>query len=121
VVKTADGVVAGVKEHQVQVRTQDGRVLAFPMKDDTKVTLGGGDASPAVVTEGAPVRVAFKGDESKPEVVGIDVEPKGGGGKPTGTDRGAGQPPAPGRYDAEGGNAGDAHARPPQPQSSSQR
>jgi len=113
-VKSADGVVASVKEHQVSVRTQDGRTLQFPMKDDTKVTLGGGEASSAVVTEGAPVRVAFKGDERKPDVVSIDVEPKGRAGS-VGGSSGAGQPPASGRFQAEGGNEGDAHARPPQP------
>lgn len=116
-VKSADGVVASVKEHQVQVKTQDGRVLDFMLKDDTKVTLGGGEASSAVVTEGAPVRVAFKGDPGKPDVVSVDVEPKvrAGSGGAGSAASGAGQPPAPGRYDAEGGNVGDAHARPPQP------
>ncbi len=108
-VKSADGVVASVKEHQVEVRAQDGHVLRFAMKDDTKVTLGGGEASAAVVTEGAPVRVAFKGDEGKPDVVSIDVEPKVRAGSAA-----AGQPPASGRFQAEGGNQGDAHARPPQ-------
>ncbi len=110
--KSADGVVASVKEHKVEVRTQDGRTLQFPMKDDTKVTLGGGDASSAVVTEGAPVRVSYKGDESKPDVVSIDVEPKVRAGSSSGN---AGQPPSAGRFDANGGNQGDAHERPPQP------
>ncbi len=73
--KSADGVVASVKQDDVQVKTKDGKVLQFKMKDETKVTLGGGEASSAVVTEGAPVRVAFKGDEQKPDVVSVDVEP----------------------------------------------
>ncbi len=106
-VKSADGVVASVTKDKVQVRTQDGRTLAFPMKDDTKVTLGGGEASTAVVTEGAPVRVSFKGSETSPDVVSIDVEPKIHAGN-------AGQPPAAGKFEANGGNQGDAHARPPQ-------
>ncbi len=106
-VRSADGVIASVKDRAVQVKTKDGRVLGFTMKDDTKVTLGGGEASSAVVAEGAPVRVAFKGDEQKPEVVSIDVEPAVRAGS------GAGKPPAPGRFDAEAGNEGDAHARPP--------
>ncbi len=109
-VKSADGVIAAVKEHEIDVRTQDGRVLRFPKKDDTKVTLGGGEASSAVVTEGAPVRVSFRGDEKSPDVVSIDVEPK-----VRGSSGNAGQPPAAGRFQAEGGNQGDAHARPPQP------
>jgi hypothetical protein len=112
-VKSADGVVASVKEHAVSVKTQDGRTLDLPMKDDVKVTLGGGEASSAVVTEGAPVRVAYRehgGDRR--ELVSIDVEPKGraGGAASTG---GAGEPPAEGRFSAQGGNEGDAHARPP--------
>ena len=106
-VKSADGVVASVKSNDVQVRTKDGRVLQFKMKDDTKVTLGGGEAPTAVVSEGAPVRVAFRGEEQKPEVVSIDVEPAVRAGS------GEGKPPAPGRFDAEGGNVGDAHAKPP--------
>lgn len=108
-VKSADGVVASVKPGAVQVKTQDGRMLSFPMRDKIKVTLGGGEASSAVVTEGAPVRVAYKGDEAKPEVVSIDVEPK----VRAGSDKG--QPPAAGRYEAQGGNQGDAQGRPPQP------
>jgi hypothetical protein len=114
-VRSADGVVASVKEHAVQVRTQDGRTLDFPMKDDVKVTLGGGEASTAVVTEGAPVRVAYRqhGDRDR-ELVSIDVEPKGRAGN-AGSVGGAGRPPASGRFQAEGGNEGDAHARPPQP------
>ncbi len=107
--KSADGVIAAVRKDSVQVRTPDGRTLDFPMSEDTKVTLGGGEASSAVVTEGAPVRVAFKGDEKKPDVVSIDVEPKIHAGGD------AGRPPASGRFDAQGGNQGDAHARPPQP------
>jgi ABC-type Fe3+-hydroxamate transport system substrate-binding protein len=106
-VKSADGVVASVKSNDVQVKTKDGRVLQFKMKDETKVTLGGGEASHAVVSEGAPVRVAYKGDEQKPEVVSVDVEPAVRGGS------GEGKPPAAGRFDAEAGNQGDAHAKPP--------
>jgi hypothetical protein len=110
-VRSADGVVASVKEHAVQVKTQDGRVLDFKMKDDVKVTLGGAEASStAVVSEGAPVRVAYKGDQ----LVSIDVEPKVRAGSAASEGSGAGQPPAPGRFDAQGGNQGDAHARPPQ-------
>ncbi len=105
--KSADGVIASVKKDDVQVKTKDGHVLQFKMKEDTKVTLGGGEASTAVVTEGAPVRVAFKGDESKPDVVSVDVEPAVRAG------RAEGKPPAAGRFDAEAGNQGDAHARPP--------
>ncbi len=106
-VKSADGIVASVGKDTVQVKTKDGRVLQFPMKDDTKVTLGGGEASTAVVTEGAPVRVSFKGDEKKPDVVSIDVEPAVRAGSAEGN------PPASGRFDAEAGNQGNAHARPP--------
>jgi hypothetical protein len=108
-VKSADGVVASVAPGKLQVRTQDGRTLAFPMRDDTKVTLGGGEASTAVVTEGAPVRVSFKGSDAAPDVVSVDVEPKIHAGN-------TGQPPAAGKYQANGGNEGDAHARPPQPE-----
>jgi hypothetical protein len=106
-VRSADGVIASVKDNAVQVKTRDGRVLGFKMKDDTKVTLGGGEASSAVVTEGAPVRVSFKGDEQKPEVVAIDVEPAVRAGS------GAGSPPAAGRFDAQGGGDGNAHTKPP--------
>ncbi len=106
-VRSADGVVASVSKGTVRVKTKDGRVLQFPMSDDTKVTLGGGEASAAVVTEGAPVRVAFRGDERKPDVVSIDVEPAVRAGSA------GGNPPAAGRFDAEAGNQGDAHARPP--------
>ncbi len=106
-VKSADGVVASVKQDDVEVRTKDGKVLRFKLRDDTKVTLGGGEASTAVVTEGAPVRVAFKGDETKPDVVSVDVEPAVRAGSAEG------KPPAAGRFDAEAGNEGDAHARPP--------
>jgi hypothetical protein len=108
-VRSADGVVASVAKGKLEVRTQDGRTLAFPMKDDTKVTLGGGEASSAVVTEGAPVRVSFKGSDTSPVVVSVDVEPKIHAGN-------TGQPPAAGKYEANGGNEGDAHARPPQAQ-----
>ncbi len=106
-VRSADGVIASVKKDDVQVKTKDGHVLQFKMKDDTKVTLGGGEASTAVVTEGAPVRVAFKGDEQKPDVVSVDVEPAVRSGSAEG------KPPAAGRFDAEAGNQGDAHAKPP--------
>ncbi|HEX9049269.1 MAG TPA: hypothetical protein VF841_01930 [Anaeromyxobacter sp.] len=105
--RSADGVVASVKQHDLQVKTKDGRVLQFKMKDETKVTLGGGEASSAVVTEGAPVRVAFKGDGGTPDAVSIDVEPAVRAGSAEG------KPPAAGRFDAEAGNQGDAHARPP--------
>jgi ABC-type Fe3+-hydroxamate transport system substrate-binding protein len=78
--RSADGVVASVSEGAVKVKTQDGRVLDFPMKDDVKVTLGGGEASSAVVTEGAPVRVSFKEGGKGNELVSIDVEPREGSG-----------------------------------------
>jgi hypothetical protein len=70
------GVVSGVKEKSLQVRTDDGRTLDFAMDDAVTVTLGGGESQPAVVTEGAPVRVSFKPKGSDPELVSIDVEPQ---------------------------------------------
>jgi hypothetical protein len=114
-VRSADGVVASVKEHAVQVKTQDGRVLDLRMKDDVKVTLGGAEASStAVVSEGAPVRVSYKERRDGNDLVSIDVEPKVRAGAPGSEGSGAGQPPATGRFEAQGGNQGDAHARPPQ-------
>ncbi len=102
--RSADGVVAAVGDHDVKVKVRDGRVLDFPMKENVKVMLGGGEASRAVVTEGAPVRVAYRGEN---DLVSIDVEPAIRAGS------GEGKPPASGRFDAEAGNQGNAHTRPP--------
>ncbi|HET8541826.1 MAG TPA: hypothetical protein VFL83_18255 [Anaeromyxobacter sp.] len=106
-VRSVEGVVAAVTQDAVQVKTEDGRVLDFPMRDDTKVTLAGGEASTAVVTEGAPVRVSFREKAKGNEVVTIDVEPKARAGSA------AGQPPAAGPLDANAGNQGDAQGKAP--------
>lgn len=77
---SAMGVVSGVQPDQVQVKTSDGRRLALRMRDDVKVTLAGGEAQSAVITEGAPVRVSYKPSGDGGELVAVDVEPKTGGG-----------------------------------------
>ncbi len=74
---SATGVVSAVGPTDVQVKTDDGRQLALRMGDDVKVTLAGGEAQRAVITEGAPVRVSFDGKK----LVAVDVEPKARGGK----------------------------------------
>jgi ABC-type Fe3+-hydroxamate transport system substrate-binding protein len=74
-VLTTSGVVAVVKEDGVQVKTDDGRVLNLALGKETKVTLAGGEADIAVVSEGAPVRVSYKPTEKGGAAVTIDVEP----------------------------------------------
>lgn len=79
-VVSVDGVVEGVKPDAVRVKTDDGKVLAFAMRDDVTVTLAGGEAQAAVVTEGAPVRLSYRPRGSGGELVSIDVEPQGASG-----------------------------------------
>ncbi len=74
-VVTASGVVAVVKEDGVQVKTDDGRILNLALDKETKVTLAGGEAQLAVVSEGAPVRVSYKPTGKGGSAVAIDVEP----------------------------------------------
>lgn len=76
---SAMGVVSSVQPDKVQVKTADGRQLALKMSDGVKVTLAGGEAQTAVITEGAPVRVAYRPKGEGGELVTIDVEPKAGG------------------------------------------
>jgi ABC-type Fe3+-hydroxamate transport system substrate-binding protein len=71
------GMVSSVKEREVQVTTDDGRVLDFPVDDAVAVTLGGGESRPAVITEGAPVRVSYRPRGGGVDLVSIDVEPAG--------------------------------------------
>lgn len=75
-VVSVTGVVSGVSEKALRVRTDDGRVLDFALDDAVAVTLGGGESHQAVVTEGAPVRVSFKPKGAGADLVSIDVEPQ---------------------------------------------
>lgn len=99
--RSAEGVVAGVSERAVQVRTPDGSVLEFPLREGVEVTLGGGESSRAVVTEGAPVRVSYRDAGEENELVRIDVEPRARSGD-------TGEVPAQGPFEAIQGDAGDA-------------
>lgn len=75
------GVVSGVDPDQVQVTTDDGRKLALKMNQAVAVTLAGGDAETAVITEGAPVRVSYRPKGSGGDLVTIDVEPQASNGR----------------------------------------
>lgn len=75
-VLSVTGVVSGVREEAVQVTTHDGRVLDFRLDDAVAITLAGGEAQPAVVAEGAPVRVSYRPQGSGADLVSIDVEPQ---------------------------------------------
>ena len=70
------GVVSAGKERAVQVKTDDGRVLDFGLDDAVVVTLAGGEAESAVITEGAPVRVSYRPQGSGADLLSIDVEPQ---------------------------------------------
>jgi hypothetical protein len=74
---SATGVVSGVQPDRLQVKTEDGRQLALRMNDGVKVTLAGGEAQSAVITEGAPVRVSYRPKADGGDLVAVDVEPKG--------------------------------------------
>lgn len=75
------GVVTGVAPDKVQVKTDDGRELAFDMSDAVSVTLAGGESQSAVITEGAPVRVSYRPKGSGGDAVTIDVEPQATNGR----------------------------------------
>jgi hypothetical protein len=75
------GVVTGVAPDKVQVKTDDGRELAFKMSDAVSVTLAGGESQSAVITEGAPVRVSYRPKGSGGDAVTIDVEPQATNGR----------------------------------------
>jgi hypothetical protein len=70
------GVVASADENRVEVTTDDGRRLALRMTPNVSVTLAGGQAEAAVITEGAPVRVSYRPQGSGGELVAVDVEPQ---------------------------------------------
>lgn len=70
------GVVARVEENGFQVRTDDGQVLSLALRSTAAVTLAGGEAQSAVITEGAPVRVSYRPKGSGGEAVSVDVEPQ---------------------------------------------
>lgn len=70
------GVVAAVDPDKVQVKTDDGREIALKMSQTVSVTLAGGEAESAVITEGAPVRVSYRPKGSGGDLVTIDVEPQ---------------------------------------------
>lgn len=109
------GVVSEVKEKAVQVRTDDGRVLDFAMGDAVAVTLGGGESQPAVITEGAPVRVSYKPKGSGADLVSIDVEPQAPGSKGEAPGPSPAAPTDPSRAAKPDAAAGDAAgAAPPQ-------
>ncbi len=97
-VMSVTGVVSGVKEEVVQVTTDDGRVLDFKLDDAVAVTLAGGEAQPAVVTEGAPVRVSYRPEGRGADLVSIDVEPQATNARGETASPPEGDPPAvPGR------------------------
>jgi hypothetical protein len=104
------GVVADVKEKALQVRTDDGRMLNFAMNDGVAVTLGGGESQPAVLTEGAPVRVSYKPKGGGADLVSIDVEPQAPESKGQAPVRSADPPAHPSRAaGASGAGSGGAH------------
>jgi hypothetical protein len=70
------GVVAAVEPDKVRVTTDDGRQIALKMSQTVSVTLAGGEAESAVITEGAPVRVSYRPKGSGGDLVTIDVEPQ---------------------------------------------
>jgi ABC-type Fe3+-hydroxamate transport system substrate-binding protein len=92
------GVVSGVDPDQVQVTTDDGRQLALKMNQTVAVTLAGGEAETAVITEGAPVRVSYRPKGSGGDLVTIDVEPQAANGRGELKD-GAAQPDPPANPD----------------------
>jgi predicted small secreted protein len=88
------GMVSSVKDRELQVTTDDGRVLDLALDDEVTVTLGGGESQRTVITEGAPVRVSYRPRGDGADLVSIDVEPAGSpakGGSSVGT---RAEPPA---------------------------
>ncbi len=88
------GVVSAVLPHAVRVRTDDGRQLALDLTDHVAVTLAGGEAQTAVITEGAPVRVSYRPKGAGGELVSVDVEPQARNGRGEAKDVPAADPPA---------------------------
>ncbi len=88
------GVVSKVAPDKVQVKTEDGRELAFNMSDAVSVTLAGGQSQTAVITEGAPVRVSYRPKGAGGDAVTIDVEPQATNGRGEAKDVPQRDPPA---------------------------
>jgi ABC-type Fe3+-hydroxamate transport system substrate-binding protein len=88
------GVITAVDERKVQVKTDDGRQLALNLNKTTSVTLAGGQAETAVITEGAPVRVSYRPQGSGGDLVTIDVEPQATNGRGETKEPSPPEPPA---------------------------
>jgi ABC-type Fe3+-hydroxamate transport system substrate-binding protein len=73
---SVSGVISAVEPDRVRVRTDDGRELALKLDEAVSVTLAGGKAETAVITEGAPVRVSYRPKGSGGDLVTVDVEPQ---------------------------------------------
>jgi ABC-type Fe3+-hydroxamate transport system substrate-binding protein len=73
---SVNGVISGVEPDKVRVTTDDGRELALKLGEAVSVTLAGGQAEAAVITEGAPVRVSYRPKGSGGDLVTVDVEPQ---------------------------------------------
>jgi ABC-type Fe3+-hydroxamate transport system substrate-binding protein len=78
---SVNGVISAVEPDKVRVTTEDGRELALKLGEAVSVTLAGGQAEAAVITEGAPVRVSYRPKGSGGELVTVDVEPQATSGR----------------------------------------
>jgi ABC-type Fe3+-hydroxamate transport system substrate-binding protein len=78
---SVNGVISAVERDEVRVTTDDGRELALKLGEAVSVTLAGGQAETAVITEGAPVRVSYRPRGSGGDLVTVDVEPQATSGR----------------------------------------
>jgi ABC-type Fe3+-hydroxamate transport system substrate-binding protein len=78
---SVNGVISAVEPDEVRVTTDDGRELALKLGEAVSVTLAGGQAETAVITEGAPVRVSYRPRGSGGDLVTVDVEPQATSGR----------------------------------------